>query len=292
MDKLESHQAYMRWNYQKNSVLDVLKLSNCSLYQDVTLICSDGSLKLNSFLLAAVFPLFKKILVKVAQYEEELVISLPDVVGEKIKQFLSDLLEEEVKVVLGESLKFLFLNQQDVEIHSMNDIERESKEEIDKEDQIFKVNSHEMEDTEVDFAELDPLDDEISKEKDIKLGANQDDIKDENDDDKLRSLDDLNDMVNKLFSKKDGGRFVKYGCLHCPYLSWNISNMKAHVETHIDGLKELLKCSVCHKSYSTQISLLKHKQKFHENKVIGQDIEENDEESDNDEDQSEEINNI
>ena len=47
MDKPESHQAYMRWNYQKNSVLDVLKLSNCSLYQDVTLLCSDGSEKLN-----------------------------------------------------------------------------------------------------------------------------------------------------------------------------------------------------------------------------------------------------
>ena len=84
--------------FQKHLVHQVLQLSDCSLYQDVTLICSDGSLKLNSFLLAAVFPLFKKILVKVAQNEEEVVISLPDVIGEQIKQFLNDLLEDEAKV--------------------------------------------------------------------------------------------------------------------------------------------------------------------------------------------------
>ena len=106
--------ASRKGRFQKHLVHQVLQLSECSLYQDVTLICSDGNLKLNSFILAAVFPLFRDILVKIEQYEEEVVISLPNVVGEKIKQFLNDLLEEEVKVVFGEALRFLFLNQQDI----------------------------------------------------------------------------------------------------------------------------------------------------------------------------------
>ena len=93
---------------QKQLARDVLQLSDCSLYQDVTLICSDGSLKLNSFLLAAVFPVFRDILVEVAHYEEEMAISLPSVVSDEIKNFFDELLKEELFYV-GDSIKFLFL---------------------------------------------------------------------------------------------------------------------------------------------------------------------------------------
>ena len=93
---------------QKQLARDVLELSDCSLYQDVTLICSDGSLKLNSFLLAAVFPVFRDILVEVAHYEEEMAISLPSVVSDEIKNFFDELLKEELFYV-GDSIKFLFL---------------------------------------------------------------------------------------------------------------------------------------------------------------------------------------
>ena len=70
---------------QKDLVLEVLKLSDCSLYQDVTLLCSDGSEKMNIFLLAAVFPVFRDFLGEMAHYEE-VFISLPDVVGSEINK--------------------------------------------------------------------------------------------------------------------------------------------------------------------------------------------------------------
>ena len=41
------HLISRKENMQKHLVLEVLKLSDCSLYQDVTLLCSDGSEKLN-----------------------------------------------------------------------------------------------------------------------------------------------------------------------------------------------------------------------------------------------------
>ena len=283
-ESLSRHQASLRWNYQKNSILDVLKLSTCSLYQDVTLLCLDGRLKLNSFLLAAVFPIFRNVLVQVSQYEEEVIISLPCVVGEKIKKFLSDLLKEEMQIVFGEDIGFLFLNQQDVRINTMKDNERKGKDKLENEgEQSIELHSQEIEDAELDFTELDPLDDDSCSE-DIKLEANQVDTKVEtinNMDPKgpfknLRSIENLDERINQFFSKKSDGR---YGCLHCPYLSSKLYNMKVHVEKHINGLKELLKCIVCNRAYSTVRAFRAHEKEFHSKKknVLGEDMEDNDE---------------
>ena len=135
---------------QKQLAHDVLQLSDCSLYQDVTLICSDGSLKLNSFLLAAVFPLFRDILGEVSHYEEEMVISLPDVVSREIKHFLEVLLKEEIKFIPGDTLNFLVFYQPNKKSVTTNDIERGLKsEENYKVDRTnIELHSQEIEDAE------------------------------------------------------------------------------------------------------------------------------------------------
>ena len=51
----------MSFTYQASwtCVDDVLELSQNPKYQDVTIICFDGSYHVNPFLLASIFPIFK-----------------------------------------------------------------------------------------------------------------------------------------------------------------------------------------------------------------------------------------
>ena len=156
-ESLSLHQASLRWNYQKNSVLDVLKLSSSSFYQDVTLLCSDGSLKLNSFLLAAVFPLFRNILSDVAHHEKEILIYLPDVVQSEIKKLFDDLLKGKFIIFPGDTVKFLLQN--------INNYLSESKEDVGHETKVVP-RDWEVEDADVDFADLDPLFDNIKADTD------------------------------------------------------------------------------------------------------------------------------
>ena len=168
---MDIHLLSRKGEVQKQLARDVLQLSDCSLYQDVSLLCSDGSLKMNSFLLAAVFPVFRDILGEVSHYDEEMVISLPDVVKLEIKIFLHDLLNKETNFIPGDSLNFLIHNQTQKSSDRTNDIERELKLEKKEFDEVDKASIEsdlqEMEDAEVDFSELDPLGDDSNDKEDI-----------------------------------------------------------------------------------------------------------------------------
>ena len=248
-----------KWMVQKqvqvrvpNLVHEVLKLSDSSLYQDVTLLCSDGKLKMSSFLLATVFPVFRDVLVKVSHFEEEVVISLPDIAGEKIKKFLNDLLIGEIKIVFGEALKFLLQNQPDVE--TVKDIE---------------LQSQGIEDAEVDFAELDPLDDYNSSDKGIQLEAPNDGlntkVKNRVDVEDQESVEDLDERINQSFSRKHG----YLSCHHCPHtIQFNsyigLEAMKKHVEKHINAQeKKYVKCPECSRMYASKDSLRHHQRRVH-----------------------------
>ena len=65
----------------QNYVLsEILKLSeNTSRYQDTTILCKNGKFKSNSFLLSAIFPIFKRVLSLIIHNDEPLVISMPDI---------------------------------------------------------------------------------------------------------------------------------------------------------------------------------------------------------------------
>ena len=57
----------MSFTYQASwtCVDDVLELSQNPKYQDVTIICFDGSYQVNTFLLTSIFPIFKDRVVQV-----------------------------------------------------------------------------------------------------------------------------------------------------------------------------------------------------------------------------------
>ena len=72
--------AGLRFVLTYNSIIDeIIKLGQKSHYQDVTIICQNGYFQSNSFLLAALFPMFRDILnASSVQNEESYVISMPD----------------------------------------------------------------------------------------------------------------------------------------------------------------------------------------------------------------------
>ena len=65
--------------YSKDLILlEVVDLSQTRCHQDVTIICSNGTVYSNSFLLASLFPVVKRALETTIQYQDPVVILIPD----------------------------------------------------------------------------------------------------------------------------------------------------------------------------------------------------------------------
>ena len=158
----------------RHIICEVQKLSDCSFYQDATLLCSDGSLMLSKFLLASIFPMMREILK--TQGQEEVVMSLPDASTDEFKTFFDDLLEEKSKIIFGDTIKSLFYNAKAVRKESKQDIGNQPTLEPKKEDEIIENSAKFNEkieldlgetDEDVNFDELDPLCDDIKAEIDL-----------------------------------------------------------------------------------------------------------------------------
>ena len=67
-----------------NCIDDLVSLSHDPQYQDVTIICQDGKLCVNSFLLATLFPGMRNTL---HNSDEEVKIIMPEIFSEVIQKF-------------------------------------------------------------------------------------------------------------------------------------------------------------------------------------------------------------
>ena len=59
-------------------VLEVLDLSQIRCHQDVTIVCSNGTVHSNSFLLASIFPVVRRALETTIQNQDPVLILIPD----------------------------------------------------------------------------------------------------------------------------------------------------------------------------------------------------------------------
>ena len=66
---------------------EIMKLSMEGRWNDVTIICQDGKIQSNSFLLASLFPVFRDIF-SYFESEEDIFISMPDISIIEIDLFL------------------------------------------------------------------------------------------------------------------------------------------------------------------------------------------------------------
>ena len=84
---------------EKEIIDDILVLSQNDHYQDVTIICQNGRIKSNSFLLTAIFPVFRDILPSLVESDSDLVISIPDMDVSDLEMFFTGLYENQSKII-------------------------------------------------------------------------------------------------------------------------------------------------------------------------------------------------
>ena len=89
--------------YFKQELLidEIVHLSQEKKYQDVKIICGNGTLVSNSFLLAAIFPIFRTVFSSSAQNDEPTVISMPDMNVIHMKTFLKNLSQHQKMFSVG-----------------------------------------------------------------------------------------------------------------------------------------------------------------------------------------------
>ena len=71
------------------------------------------------------------------------------------------------------------------------------------------------------------------------------------------SAEEIEIKKNELFEQTAG----VWSCLACTYTSNHTSNIKKHVETHLDGL--CYNCTLCNKEFRSKNSLTKHRYSIH-----------------------------
>ena len=88
-------------------VLEVLDLSQIRCHQDVTIVCSNGTVHSNSFLLASIFPVVRGALETTIEYQEPVLILIPDVDIIEMQTFLLHLWEHHSMMNISKDLKDL-----------------------------------------------------------------------------------------------------------------------------------------------------------------------------------------
>ena len=76
-------------------------MSQTECHDDETIVCANGILQSNSFVLAAMFQVLRVILETPAQYDDRAVTMIPDLAVDVLKTFLQDLHQH--RVVFGVS---------------------------------------------------------------------------------------------------------------------------------------------------------------------------------------------
>ena len=114
---------------------EIISLCKESHYQDVTIICQNGAFSSNSFLLAAIFPIFRNIMKPLIEFNDSVVVSVPDLDKNELESFCHSLYSQNPKYVsksiihqlLKNYIKEEFCNE-DVPDYSSVDIDPDNAE--------------------------------------------------------------------------------------------------------------------------------------------------------------------
>ena len=94
--------------FTKSFILsDVLDLSQSGCYQDVTIVCKNGTVQSNSFILASIFPVVRGILDIPIQYQDTAVLLIPDLNKPDLETFFQHLYQQHSEFHVGTFVKEL-----------------------------------------------------------------------------------------------------------------------------------------------------------------------------------------
>ena len=237
-------------------VLEVIKMSVTDYkHQDVTIICQNGVLKSNSFLLSSVFPIFEEALKHHVQ-DEEAIVSMPDMNINNLNSFLQHLAQEKILT--------------NTDSYISEELSRRRTHDRETESGFDKIQRNHILDTqyqELKFVEkiLKKHDDDFKKEEDYDEEFMEPLLEDENPGDYDDDYEDVQKIsLIKTKVKKKSKKI--HQCSLCDYNSHSSNQLKRHSLTH----KELSSgavyhnCNIC--EYKTHMKCnLKRHMKRHSN---------------------------
>ena len=205
---------------------DIWRMSTEELFQDLTIICKDGIIRTNGFVLSLMSPVIHKLLNDIPG-EEDICISLPDISSQNLHGFIENVLERRN---LFDNCEISFLltpfKAESVQLRS-NVILGSSDEESVQKSESFdfckeEVSSGSDAESDPDFEELDPVDGGAGK----KTG---------------------NDRKQNIQSKK-----YPRECLICQSLFENKQEYLDHIKEHRKSFdpQETPACPKCGKTFS------------------------------------------
>ena len=273
-----------RATFQHQFVGDVVSLASQECHQDVTLLCQDGQVRANSFLLAAVFPLVRRAMVTVSHLEEDRVLSLPGFQMKDFTAFFNSLSNKTLDEHSGQNLKELTQrsSQHQNSYHKVTD-----KIDCLKEDKYSaKFNQEEYNDMDdIDLDDLDPLDNvklEMKMEQDEEGNMKEESQKIKVRRIKRRSTNQNQEIHEDKSNLSSPGEIVCHKCGYkCP--SSRRSDFKKHLLSHEkqarkkEDMEKLLAenadgCKVCGKTFANPNKLLIHIKEVHEKPSLPCDI--------------------
>ena len=92
-------------------VSEVLDVSQTVCHQNMTIICSNGTFKSNSFVLASVFPIFRDILDTPVQVDDPAHILIPDLDYDDLETFFDDVNHQAPTINVRKDVKVLLRPQ-------------------------------------------------------------------------------------------------------------------------------------------------------------------------------------
>ena len=208
---------------QNYIVEEILNFCKYSSFQDVTIICQNGSFQSNSFLLAAMFPIFRDILNTSVQYEESYVISMPDMDKNCLETFCANLYQKSSKIIPNSAIQQL--------MRIFPSVKGEVKEDEPDYSLLDSESDSEVYNKLYAFSEVNHIEnDDIAAENMENSSLFGADLKTEKEDDEDKFKKDSADDEQSINFKYDPETDM-FNCPDCEYSTRKTCNAKRHYET-------------------------------------------------------------
>ena len=262
---------------QTHSVSGVLELARCGWYNDVTLLCRSGHVQANSFFLASVFPAIKGIFNRtLANLDEPLAISLPDLDKTDLEMFLFSVFERRSTLEVCQSMSYLLsessnknikeevINEQ-VESNDENDFNFEPlgwMGMMDWDNEVKQLQNNtvkckeEMESKDVKFMNsLTPAVELKTKTPKVENGEKR----------KKRQYIKKKPKVTLVQS----GPFMgvdktNLRCSYCDHVAARYDALHHHINVKHLNIKESFSCETCGNVFTSRAAVVLHKRTIHE----------------------------
>ena len=261
-------------NFQQQFIVDdIISFSREDRYQDLTIICQNGTFQSNSLVLAAMFPVMKSLLSSGHQEDEHLIISIPDMEILELETLFHGLYHQTAIIKVGTVLKELL----DPSINSGAFYGSED----DEDDSILIKQYDNILDTKQvdvnDYARNTKIIDHTYNSKELISNAaeNFGNVKDEdidmldvsqysNNDDSDKQVDVRNGIKIETIEKhaKESQAFeevkkeVSTVCLYCGKNYTSHRKLREHIRRYHD--EDILQCEICSKQIKGKKNLSNH----------------------------------